>query len=461
MTISLPIPGRHARISVLLRGLAGAALLPVMAACGGSGSDGPTPPDPPPVEPSIAWLQANAHPIRSLALSDRDYSDLQPLKAAIGSSRIVLLGEQSHGDGATFLAKARLIAFLHQEMGFDVLAWESGLWDVRQVWQHVQAGEDVLTASRRGIFTIWTRSEQGLPTIDYVAETLGTAHPLEMAGFDDQTSGTLASDSLHLLMEAFARRIGSAVPDDPEWPAAAATLQHLAQTLDFATKPDPTAQARLLRLLTALHADAAAKAATDRDALFWTQTLESIVWLAQRMWAGEPGVFTAHDDDLRDAQMARNLVFLANVWYPGKKIIVWAANVHVARAVTALKAPNGFQPYTTTDGWSRHMAGDVYAALGTQMYAIGFTAATGTYAPRGQPVQALPALRDGSLEARLQAAGLVNAFLDFRSAPPGGEWLRNVFARPFFYTDYYGDWSAVFDGIVFTRDMTPSTPATR
>ncbi|MFL5542988.1 MAG: hypothetical protein ACJ8J0_28675, partial [Longimicrobiaceae bacterium] len=106
------------------------------------------------------WLQANAHPIRSLDVADRDFSDLEPLKAAIGSSRVVLLGEQSHGDGTTFLAKARLIAFLHQEMGFDVLAWESGIWDVHRVWEHVQAGEAVIPASRRGVFTIWTRSEQ-------------------------------------------------------------------------------------------------------------------------------------------------------------------------------------------------------------------------------------------------------------------------------------------------------------
>jgi len=52
---------------------------------------------------------------------------------AIGNSRIVVLGEESHGDGATFLAKVRLIKFLHQKMGFDVLAWEAGLFNCQEM----------------------------------------------------------------------------------------------------------------------------------------------------------------------------------------------------------------------------------------------------------------------------------------------------------------------------------------
>ena len=452
-------------MSPLLRRFAAPALFLLLPACG-SPSDSPPPappppPPPPPQQTSAEWLQANAHPIHSLSVADRDFSDLQPLKAAIGSSRVVLLGEQSHGDGTTFLAKARLVAFLHQEMGFDVLAWESGLWDVRQVWQHVQAGEAVLPASRRGIFAIWTRSQEVLPTLDYVAETVGTARPLEMAGFDNQLTGTLAADSLHLLMERFARRIGSTVPDDPAWPATAEMLHHLAAANDFVTKPPAADQANLLRLLAALRADATAKAGTDRDALFWAQALESIASLAQMIWATTPGQFGPQDYDPRDAQMARNLVWLANVYYPGKKIIAWAASVHIARNVASLKSSDGYQPYGVAGGWTVHMGGEAYQTLGAQMYAIGFTAANGIFGPVGSTPVPLPDVRPGSLEAAFRDAGLVNAFVDLRSPPAGGEWLRNVYARPFGYFDLSGDWTRVLDGMVFTRDMTNSTLATR
>src|SRR2546421_4659909 len=79
----------------------------------------------------VAWLKDHALAVRSIDPADDDFSDLAPLRDLIGDARVVQLGEQSHGDGATFYAKARLIRFLHERMGFDVLAWESGMLDLR------------------------------------------------------------------------------------------------------------------------------------------------------------------------------------------------------------------------------------------------------------------------------------------------------------------------------------------
>src|SRR5262245_21383393 len=85
-------------------------------------------------EARIAWLKDNAVTVQSIDPDDSDdFSDLEPLKQLIGDARVVALGEQSHGDGAVFYAKGRLIKFLHEQMGFDVLAWESGMFDCREV----------------------------------------------------------------------------------------------------------------------------------------------------------------------------------------------------------------------------------------------------------------------------------------------------------------------------------------
>src|SRR6516162_207942 len=114
--------------------------------------------DAPDREARIAWLKKHAIALRSIDPSDEDFTDLEPLRKVIGDARVVQLGEQSHGDGATFHAKARLIKFLHQKMGFDVLAFESGLYDCRKAWALLKGGMEAHEAVSHGVFGIWTRS---------------------------------------------------------------------------------------------------------------------------------------------------------------------------------------------------------------------------------------------------------------------------------------------------------------
>jgi len=93
----------------------------------------PKPADANPPDPHIAFLKDASIPIRTIDPKDEDFSDLMPLIEKIGTARLVLLGEQSHGDGSCFQGKSRLIKFLHQKMGFDVLAFESGMFDMHWV----------------------------------------------------------------------------------------------------------------------------------------------------------------------------------------------------------------------------------------------------------------------------------------------------------------------------------------
>jgi erythromycin esterase len=73
------------------------------------------------------WIKSNSY---GLALSDTgNYQDLSNLKNILKDNKVVFLGENSHGVSEFTLLKSRMIRYLHDSLGFDVLAFESNASD--------------------------------------------------------------------------------------------------------------------------------------------------------------------------------------------------------------------------------------------------------------------------------------------------------------------------------------------
>jgi erythromycin esterase len=68
--------------------------------------------------------------------SDLDkFENLSSLKESLKDVEIVSLGENTHGLGEVFKAKVDLVKFLHQEMGFNLVLFESGYGDGALAWE--------------------------------------------------------------------------------------------------------------------------------------------------------------------------------------------------------------------------------------------------------------------------------------------------------------------------------------
>ena len=72
----------------------------------------------------IKELEKYTIPIKSISPHDTNFTDLEFLKKVLENKRIVCLGESTHDDASTFLAKTRLIKFLHEKLGYTILLWE-------------------------------------------------------------------------------------------------------------------------------------------------------------------------------------------------------------------------------------------------------------------------------------------------------------------------------------------------
>ena len=421
----------------------------VCTACGAP----PVPTDP------VEWLASRAIRVASVDPGDRDFSDLRPFGEAIGDARVVLLGEESHGDGTVFLAKTRLIEYLHEEKGFDVLAFESGLFDMRKAWEAMAQGRDPWEAFSTGVFGIWAGSVEVQPLIAYLGEVAHSDRPLELAGFDSQFTASGSRTSFLSDLEALLKAEGSALPTDPRWPGFRATLAGLIDGSHFTTKPPEEEKERFREVMADLRAwvgdGAAAPQGSERR--FWAQLLKSTEAQAEGTWRMDLQNPTIESGLFRDEQMGENLVWLADDWYRGRKIIVWAATFHNVRNIARIDSRMPDLDYSK----AMTMGHRVWEALGDDVYNLGFTAYGGEAAPwRADSAQSLAVPTQGSLEDLMARAGLQDAIVDFRGAGPALSWLsKPMLARPLGYAEMEADWTSVLDGMFFDRVMKRSTRA--
>jgi erythromycin esterase len=284
----------------------------------------------------VAWLEQQAAPFRTENPADDDFSDLAAVGRAIGNAQVVLLGEQSHGDGTVFLAKTRLIRYLHEKLGFDVLAFESGLYDMKVAWDSMKAGEDPVRAFRRGVFGIWNGSEQVQPLIDYVGAQAKTARPLELAGFDSQATASASRESLARDLTSVLNKQKFDTTPVAGWKDFRTVLDSLAKNSVYRIKPSEEMQTTFQAVLSQIAQASNTWPANDRDVAFWQQNLKSLQAQARNAFAYSETKMTVTDNNRRDVQMGENLVWLADQRYKGRKIIVWAATFHIARNLPSM-----------------------------------------------------------------------------------------------------------------------------
>jgi erythromycin esterase len=405
-------------------------------------------------DPRVGWLKQHANALRSIDPTDDDFTDLEPRGAALHGVRIVMLGEGSHAAGSAILAKARLVQFLHRELGFDVLAIESGLYDVAKSDETLRAGGDPLESVQLGVFAVWTGTAEFQPVIEYVARAVRSRRPLELAGFDSQLSGRASKELMIPELRQYMLRHGlsrSELDDGSPFVIAVGTRG----------LPD-SSFARSVAALDRLIARAADSMSSETK--FWRQAMQSLGGHAESHLALRSADHTTDSVarnrewmrawNARDEQMARNLLWLANERYRGRKIIVWASTAHVAYSGVGADAETGSP--------SVPMGALVREAIGNEVYAVGITAYEGDLGnPRWPGYRKVLCSEFSSVigfEELMHAAGNEFAFVNFRRSDRSAPWLHQQLAGRFLnHESLITSWPRVLDGAIYVRDMRPAT----
>lgn len=325
-------------------------------------------------------------PLKADALSE-DYGDLAPLGQALAGVQVVGLAEQTHGAHEEFSYKLRLLRYLHEKLGFEVLQLESGFYDLGRISQALARGEKIDDLAPGNVFFMYAKSAEGRRLLQYVDQTQSSVHPLLLAGTDSQHTGELSGKTLLPGLQTALRKAGAGdLAQGDAWQQmsglSAALLAMQRQAPPAGAQSAFFAHTQALR--EALCKTPGAQAGVDSPA-WWCRVVLSLEAQARSYWSGDA-------DYQRDNVMGANSIWLTEQMYQGRKTVIWAHIVHLAR---------GFQRSP-----AHLQAGEVmHRHWGDRYQVIHFSAAEGQILDFGtMQAQALPPLTPGSLEAQLMSS---------------------------------------------------------
>jgi erythromycin esterase len=447
------------------------------------------------------WIEQYAVRMNAGAGEDWNTHDSERLIAAIGDASVVMLGEPSHGAGTAFAAKARLVRLLHERIGFDVLAWESGFIDLERTEAGLRGDLDPVKAAQLGILKIWSASAECRPLFAYAKASHSGFRPLTMAGFDMQLTapgtldyfagelrafvGTLdptrrrqAEALAEIILNRFGRlnRYTDALATKSEelgragvtGPARDAAIQAWNQSEGDALRPVAADLAPLEDAASALDhllrgGGTAAGTPAGRTG-FMIRAIASLAGYGANLLehqgshsVGDAARYEMTAENRRDRINADNLRGLIDSAHAGRKVMVWAHNAHLMNAwygrgfdsVSLEPLADGMKP---TGIW-------LTSWYGNKLYKIGFTAWQGEDGWVGGSPTPVPPASLGSLEERLHRLDAPQVFLPLRgltrSVSAGGLSMR----IPKYKVETVAIPAQPFDALYFIDTVKPATLA--
>lgn len=373
------------------------------------------------------WLSENVETIDTLDAQSGSFEDLQFLKEVLKDKKFVLLGESSHGAAEFNQAKVRLIEFLHKEMDFNVLAFESGLGETSSAYAQIRStsAEETL---KKSIYGVW-HTEELLPLFQYMKKQAPSARPLELTGFDMQP-GMLApvleewfsAVNEEMAQEAFELEIAVTQmfymeTNEENWKAEVDQLvQRYDALIQFVEENKEALEAEFAKnnkmipiikrvfedrqymLQNAMRAQIAFNAAMEREEFDISESVfDNIIY-----W--------------RDRMMADTLFWLSEYVYPDQKIIVWGHNYHLRKNNTLMTQSMDIHPHS--EGAIPTMGELLPYKFKRHSYSIGFFMNEGE--TLGNDGSVFPVKEDhdpNSIEAILQGAEGPYTFVNFDKLP--------------------------------------------
>ena len=394
------------------------------------------------------YVQANTLQISTIEPDTSGFSDLVGIGQAIGDAKIVMMGEQDHGDAPTFLAKTRLIKYLHEKKGFNVVAFENDFFSTNYNWAFVKLGKlSVDSFIKKNISATWADCTACDPLFKhYLPSTIESNNPLEITGFDMYMNTKKLLPMIDSIMKNLQLPLTQASEYDSQ------ILPKI--SLWYKNTKDSVANKKVNDYLVLIKSQLLTKLSKDD---FWVRCVDNLIANNTKFNNWKQDIIK--DVNTRDRQMAANLKWLCEVKYPNSKIIVWAHNYHISKY--AGHYPERFLNKQIT-------MGSIFTEDTLMMqktYILGFTSYEGT---AGRlyfgKIYKVDKPKTNSFENWINR-DYNFAFVDFKkyntANPLGSEafYMSGATKGNRYHTSQHGVWNRIFDGVFYIKEMYPCSSA--
>ncbi len=314
----------------------------------------------------------------------QEHTDLQFLKEELEGKQLVMLGEMTHMYGNIFEMKARVIEYLHKELGYTTIAMESSMYDL---WRMNSENKEFdPRAFNEAVFRVWANTSEFQRLVKYIAE-----NDLKVVGFDSQIVNNVPEfiDGFFGFCEE--NSIDLKLDEDDMGIAMEDVLEEVIYTEDDIKFR--TFEKELVRILKKMQA-----LEQNENSYYWIQSTKGLLASSRDAFYSKEIPYRSErankNHNYRDAQMADNLLtYLTR--NPEEKVVAWADNIHVINDMSSVKDPilREFVP----------MGSHIRQVLGKKVYSLAAIHANDSLLEKTTWHQT-PVLK-GSFEAELAAVG--------------------------------------------------------